>query len=144
MAGMVPFFTRLLERADKLPTLTQRGRGGLGASAECCRWYFFSQTPEPNLALISRKDFGSKVDGREIGASFYGMGTDPQPIRTRLRGISVDPNKERSRREVAALTLTHNQSKGNCPASGRVQSNRVQCDGAPTVLRLGACSWWKR
>ena len=45
LAGMVPCFTRLLERADKLPTLTQRGRGGLGAGVECCRWYFFSQTP---------------------------------------------------------------------------------------------------
>ena len=109
--GWYLFLTRLLERADRLPTLTQRGRGGLGASAECCRWYFFSQTPEPNLALISRKDFGCKVDGREIGARFYGMSSDPQPIRTGLRGIIVDPNKKGSRREVSALRLTHNEKK---------------------------------
>ena len=134
LAGMVPFFTRLLERADKLPTLTQRGRGGLGASAECCRWYLFSQAPESKLALISRKVFGGNVDGREIGARFYGMSTDPQTIRTWPRGISADPNKQRSRGEVAALRLTHNQANENWPALRRVQSNRVQCDGALAVL----------
>ena len=95
LAGMVPFFTRLLERADKLPTLTQRGRGGLGASAECSRWYLLSQTPEPKLALISRKVFGGNVDGREIGARFCGMSTDPQTIRIGPRGISADPNKKK-------------------------------------------------
>ena len=108
---MVPFFTRLLERAGKLSALTQRGRGGLGASAEGSRWYLFAQTPEPKLALISWKVFGSNVDGREIGARFYAMSTDPQPIRTGLRDIIVDPNKKGSRREVSALRLTHNQKK---------------------------------
>ena len=140
LVGMVPFFTRLLERADKFPALTQRGRGWLGAGAECCRWYLFSQKLEPKLALPSQKVFGNNVDGREIGARFYGMSTDPQPIRTRLRGISADPNTK-TRREVAALRLTHNHSKENFPALRRVQSNRVQCDGSPTVLCLGKCSW---
>ena len=70
-----------------------------------------SWVPEPYLALISRKLFGSNVDGREIGARFYAMSTDPQPIRTGLRGIIVDPNKKGSRREVSALRLTHNEKK---------------------------------
>ena len=39
------------------------------------------------------------------------MSTDPQPIRTGLRGIIVDPNKKGSRREVSALRLTHNEKK---------------------------------
>ena len=93
MAGMVPFFTRLLERVDKLPALTQRGRGGLGASAECCRWYLFSLTPEPKLTLISRTVFGGNVDGREIGARFYGMSVDPQLIRTGVCGIRDDQKR---------------------------------------------------
>ena len=71
---------------------------------------------------------------RELGARFSGMSTDPQTIRTGLRGINVDHNKKRSRREVAALRLVHNQSKENFPALRRVQSNPVQCDGAPAVL----------
>ena len=95
LAGMVPFFTRLLERADKLPTLTQRGRGGLGANAECSPWYLFSQTPEPKLALIPKTSFGSHADGREVGARFYGMSTDPEPIRIGLRSIRVDPQPDR-------------------------------------------------
>ena len=71
---------------------------------------FFANT-EPNLALISRSIFGSNVDGREIGARFYAMSTDPQPIRTGFRGIIVDPNKKGSRRELSALRLTHNEKK---------------------------------
>ena len=30
LAGMVPFFTRLLQRVNKLPALTQRGERGAG------------------------------------------------------------------------------------------------------------------
>ena len=67
----------------------------LGASAECCRWYLFSQTPEPELALISKTYFGSHADGREVGARVYGMSTDPEPIRIGLRGIRVDPQPDR-------------------------------------------------
>ena len=51
------------------------------------RWYFFSQTPEPNLALISRSISGSSVDGEESEARFYCMSLDPQLIRTGLCGI---------------------------------------------------------
>ena len=98
------------------------------------RTHTHTHTPESKFALILRKVFGGNVDGREIGARFYGMSTDPQTIRTWPRGISADPNKQRSRGEVAALRLTHNQAKENWPALRRVQSNRVQCDGAPAVL----------
>ena len=59
------------------------------------RWYLFSQTPEPKLALISKTFFGSHADGREVGARFYGMSTDPEPIRIGLRGIRVDPQPDR-------------------------------------------------
>ena len=67
----------------------------------------FSQTPEPNLALISRKLFGSNVDGREIGARFYGMSTDPQPIRTGLCGIREI--RRESRRELTTLMSKRKQ-----------------------------------
>ena len=120
LAGMVPFFTRLLQRANKLPALTQReGRGGLGASAECCRWYLFSQAPESKLALISRKVFGGNVDGREIGARFYGMSTNPQTIRTGPRGISVDPNKKIEGRGCGAEA---NSQPGKRKLAGIAQS----------------------
>ena len=51
--------------------------------------------PEPKLALISKTLFGSHADGREVGARFYGMSTDPEPIRIGLRGILVDPQPDR-------------------------------------------------
>ena len=54
---------------------------------------FFSQTPEPNLALLSRSIFGSSVDGEEIEARFYGMSVDPQPIRTGLCGMRDDQKR---------------------------------------------------
>ena len=146
---MVPFFIRLLERDNRLPTLTQRGRGGLGAST------FFSQTPEPNLALISRKLFGSNVDRREIGARFYAMSTDPQPIRTGLRGIIVDPNKKGSRREVSALRLTHNEKKTvqHCAECKVIVCNAMErrpfCDsgsvrGESVAAQCGSSSNWLR
>ena len=79
---------------------------------------------EPNLALISRKDFGSKVDGREIGARFYGMGTDPQPIRTRLRGISADPNKKIEARGCGAQA---NSQPFKRKLSSTAQSAKQSC-----------------
>ena len=39
--------------------------------------------------------FGSHADGREVGARFYGMSTDPEPIRIGLRGIRVDTQPDR-------------------------------------------------
>ena len=83
----------------------------LGASAEFCRWYLFSQTPEPKLALISKTPFGSHADGREVGARFYGMSTDPEPIRIGLRGIRVDPQPDRGERLRRSGKLTTNQKK---------------------------------
>ena len=73
------------------------GEGGWAPVPSVADGTFFSQTPEPKLALISRKVFGSNVDGREIGSRFYGMSTDPEPIRIRigLRGIRVDPQPDR-------------------------------------------------
>ena len=67
--------------------------GGPGAVIAHARWYFFSQTPEPNLALLSRSIFGSSVDGEEIVARFYGMSVDPQLIRTRFCGINGDQKR---------------------------------------------------
>ena len=39
--------------------------------------------------------FGSHAGGREVGARFYGMSTDSEPIRIGLRGIRVDPQPYR-------------------------------------------------
>ena len=106
LTGMVPFFTRFLKSVDELPTLTRLGGGGLGACAECCRWYLFSQTPEPMLALISRRVFGSPFDGQERKARGYGISVDPQRIRRTLSGINVDPHQPK--RERATLVLKDN------------------------------------
>ena len=57
------------------------------------RWYLFSQTPEPKLALISRSIFGSSVDGEESEERFCCMSVDPQPIRTGLCGIRDDQKR---------------------------------------------------
>ena len=73
------------------------GGGGPGAVIAHARWYFFSQTPEPNLALLSRSIFGSSVDGEEIEARFYGMSVDPQPIRAGLCGIRDDQKRVKKR-----------------------------------------------
>ena len=67
--------------------------GGPGAVIAHARWYFFSQTPEPNLALLSRSIFGSSIDGEEIEARFYGMSIDPQLIRTGFCGIRDDQKR---------------------------------------------------
>ena len=39
--------------------------------------------------------FGSHANGREVGSSFYGMSTDPEPFRTGFRGTRVDPQPDR-------------------------------------------------
>ena len=56
---------------------------------------FFRKHREPKLALISKTFFGCHADGREVGSRFYEMSTDPEPSRTELRGIRVDPQPYR-------------------------------------------------
>ena len=69
------------------------GWGFLASVLAHARWYLFSQTPEPKLALISRNIFGSSVDEEEIEARICGKSVDPQPIRIRLRATRVDQKK---------------------------------------------------
>ena len=98
------------------------GGWGPGAVIAHARWYFFSQTPEPNLALLSRSIFGSSVDGEEIEARFYGMSVDPQPIRTGLCGIR-DDQKRIKKGAYDASVETH---------SGTLRS-QATAEAAPTL-----------
>ena len=49
----------------------------MDACDESYRWYLFSQTPEPKLALISERLLGNRVDVQEIKARLYGINVDP-------------------------------------------------------------------
>ena len=55
--------------------------------------------------------FGSHADGREVGARFYGMSIDPEPIRIGHRGIRVDPQPDRGESLQRSGYLTTNQKK---------------------------------
>ena len=55
----------------------------------------FSANTGTQVSIDFEDIFGSHADGREVGARFYGMSTDPEPIRRGLRGIRVDPQPDR-------------------------------------------------